>query len=154
MANWSNPTITSQYDVFVQEAKDRDVDSATLFLAAPTNPVVGMVRFNRTTKVFEEWSGTAWVVLVMGITGGGTGANSGAGAGTALGLGSMAYQNSNAVSISAGSITGLTVFTVATSPLPTVDNTYNLGALAQRWKNAYIGTGLVIPVGTDKYVTS
>jgi len=66
----------------------------------------------------------------------------------------MAYQNSNAVNITAGSITGLTTLTVTTGPIPTADNTYNLGALANRWKNVYIGTGLVIPYGVDKFVTS
>ena len=151
MANWNNPLITTQYDVFVAEVKDRDVDTATLFLTSPTNPVIGMVRFNRASKIFEEWNGSAWVPLVLGITGGGTGANSGAGAGTALGLGSMAYQNSNAVNITGG--TGDFTWLVSRSIItPAVNLGCDLGDNARRFNKGYIAGGLVIPVGTDKYV--
>ena len=46
----------------------------------------------------------------MAITDGGTGANTAAGARTNLGLGSMSTQSSSAVSITGGSITGISAF--------------------------------------------
>jgi hypothetical protein len=152
MANWLNPTITTQYDVFVAEAKDRDVDAGTMFLNPPTNQPVGSVRFNRTTKIFEEWSGTAWVALVIGIAGGGTGAGTSGGAVAGLGLGSMAFQNSNNVNITGGSILDITAARVAAILHPLTDNVYDLGFLNQRWRTLYLRSGLVIPVGVDKYV--
>lgn len=152
MANWSNPLLTTQYDVFLAECKERDVDSGTMFLNSPTNPPVGSVRFNRSTKIFEEWNGSAWVALVIAIAGGGTGANTPGGITSALGLGTMAYQNSNAVNITGGSILDLTAFRVAATPHPNVDNTYDLGMNTVRWRNIYSRSGLVIPVGADKYV--
>jgi hypothetical protein len=151
MANWLNPTITTQYDVFVAEAKERDVDSATMFSAASTNQPTGSVRFNRATKIFEEWNGTTWIPLVIGVAGGGTGANTGAGAGPSLGLGSMAYQNSNAIAVSGGTATLnwlLCSFVIA----PPVDLTCDLGDAGRRFNKGYIVGGLVIPVGADKYV--
>lgn len=152
MANWSNPLITTQYDVFVAEVKDRDVDTATLFAATPTNPPVGSVRFNRTTKTFEEWNGSGWFTLVIGVTGGGTGANSGAGAGANLGLGSMAYQNSNNVNITGGTITDVTVARFNAFIHPLGDNVWDCGHPSARWKVGWFASGMVIPVGVDKYV--
>jgi hypothetical protein len=152
MANWQNPLITTQYDVFVAEAKERDVDAATMFLAGPVNQPVGSVRFNRGTKIFEEWNGSSWIAIVMGVTGGGTGANSGAGAGAALGLGSMAYQNSNAVSISGGYIADVTTARFNAFIHPLGDNVWDCGHPSARWKTVWSASGMVIPVGVDKYV--
>lgn len=106
MANWSNPTVLSIYTAVLDDLKARDVDAITL-AEAPTNLPTGSIKLNRTIKRLEEWSGAAWVVQVLDITGGGTGANTASGARTALGLGTMATQNSNAVSISGGSASGL-----------------------------------------------
>ena len=47
MADWANPTITTQYDVFVNETKARDVDTATMFLNAPVAPPIGAITFAR-----------------------------------------------------------------------------------------------------------
>jgi len=152
MANWLNPTITTQYDVFVAEAKERDVDAATMFLNQSSNPPIGSVRFNRTSKIFEEWNGTSWLPLVIGVTGGGTGANSGAGIGAALGLGTMAYQNSNSVVITGGFIDQITYLAPNCTIIPVVNNTYDIGTLNNRWRNGFYASGLVIPVGVDKFV--
>jgi hypothetical protein len=153
MANWNNPILTTQYDVFLAECKDRDVDSGTMFLNPPTNPPVGSVRFNRSTKIFEEWNGTAWIALVLGITGGGTGANSQGSIAASLGLGTMAYQNSNAVNISAGAIVGLTSLGIACTLLPSANATFDIGSNTARFRRGYFNNGLVIPVGVDAYVT-
>lgn len=107
MANWSLPTLTSTYTDVLNILKDRDVDAATLFVSAPTNPVSGMFRFNRGSNLFEEWNGSSWVAKVLALAGGGTGATDAAGVRTNLGLGSLATQNSNAVSITGGAISGL-----------------------------------------------
>lgn len=151
MANWSNPIITTQYDVFVAEVKDRDADSATMFSGSVSNQPTGSVRFNRATKVFEEWNGTAWVVLLLAVAGGGTGAGSGSGAGTNLGLGTMAFQNANAVAISGGTI--VVTYVVASSIIcPPGNLGCDLGDSARRFNKCYVGGGMVIPVGVDKYV--
>lgn len=153
MANWANPLLTTQYDVFLAECKERDVDSGTMFLNPPTNPPVGSVRFNRSTKIFEEWSGAAWVAMVLAVAGGGTGANSQGGVASSLGLGTMAYQNSNAVNITGGTLQAITLLTLGVSPLPTANATFDLGSNGLRWRRGYFNNGLVIPVGVDAYVT-
>ena len=107
MANWNLPTITSGYLDFVTQMNDKFVDSATLLAGAPTNLPNASIRYNRTTNIFEEWDLATWNPKVIGILGGGTGSNTAAGARTSLGLGSMATQNSNAVNITGGSISGV-----------------------------------------------
>jgi hypothetical protein len=65
------------------------------------------MRFNRSINIFEEWLAGAWVPKVIGLAGGGTGGTTPAEIITSLGLGSMATQNSNAVNITGGTITGV-----------------------------------------------
>src|SRR6186713_2592891 len=96
MANWNLPAITSGYLDFVTELNDKFVDAGTIGYGAPTNLPERAMRFNRTINIFEEW-----------VAGGGTGAGDAAGARVNLGLGSMATQNSNAVAITGGTITGV-----------------------------------------------
>ena len=166
MANWSNPLITTNYDVFVNEAKDRDVDSATMFLNAPTNQPVGSIKFNRATGTFQEWSGSAWVDKVIAVAGGGTGASSSGGAVAGLGLGTMSLQNSNTVNITGGaavtniiSMSAQAHYVSASLGLNcsiawTADNAFDLGANATRLRNGYFRSALVIPVGVDRFATS
>lgn len=108
MADWSHPGLGDAYnDVLVTYLNGKDQDLATMFLNTPTNQPVGTIRYNRSTNVFEEWDGSAWQVKVIGITGFGGG--SAALTRTALGLGTMATQDNNAVSITGGSISGVTL---------------------------------------------
>jgi len=107
MADWSKPTITSDYVVFVEEVKNRDVDAITLQAINATNPPNWAVNLVRSPVKFQQWSGAAFTDLLLSIEGGGTGANSQAGMRAAIGLGTMAYQGANAVAITGGSIANI-----------------------------------------------
>ena len=110
MADWNKPTITSDYINFVAEMNAKFVDAATLQFGNPINFPLNTIRWNRSLNLFQEWLGVAsgWQNKNISIEGGGTAANSAAGARTNLGIGSMGTQNSNAVTITGGSITGVT----------------------------------------------
>ena len=154
MADWSLPTLSSLYTDFLAEVDARLDDSATMFLGGPTNQPVGSIRYFRSTNVFQEWDGAAWVDKVLSIAGGGTGATTAAGVRTNLGLGSMAVQNANAVNITGGSLTGITGLSMSGDIIFAADNANKIGTNASRPATVYIRSGLVIPVGVDKFVTS
>lgn len=104
MADWNEPDIIDDYvDVF-DNLLLRDVDAATLFVDAPSNPPTGAIRYLRASDKFQEWDGAAWVDKVISVAGGGTGGATGAAARAALGLGTIATQNANAVAITGGSV--------------------------------------------------
>jgi len=112
MADWSKPTITSNYVTFVDEVKNRDIDAITLQLNDATNPPVGAVKMLRGTGdtiLLFTWSGTAYTQKMMDIAGGGTSASNAAAARSNLGIGTMGVQNSNAVAITGGTASGLTL---------------------------------------------
>lgn len=98
-ANWNNPLLSSPYVDFLADMKARDVDVLTM--NPGTNIPVDSKRWNAALNVFQNWNGSAWVNLVLGGAGGGTGSS------TPVTLGTMATQNSNAVAITGGSITGV-----------------------------------------------
>lgn len=157
MADWNNPLITTQYDVFVSEAKARDVDAATLFKDAPTNPPTGAVKMSRlgASKVkFQEYSGGAFGDVLLDVAGGGTGASTAAAARTNLGIGTMGVQNSNAVAITGGTISGLTQLDMSAGITWLNDASYDLGTFAKQTRKGYFKDALVLPVGVDKYATS
>lgn len=104
MADWSKPTITSNYVTFVDEVKNRDIDAITLQVNPLTNPPVSAIKLLRSPAKFQEWNGTAFVDIVLSVAGGGTGASTPAGAASGLGLGSMAFQNSNAINVTGGDL--------------------------------------------------
>ena len=152
MADFTLPVLTSLYPDVLDTLKARDNDAATLFLNDPTNQPVGSIRFNRTTRVFQEWSGSAWADLVIGVPGGGTGGTVPGGGG--LGLGSMSIQNAPSVAITGGSILGITAFSLSTGISFDTDGSRNIGSNTIRPGNIYVRNGLVIPVGTDKWVVA
>lgn len=107
MADWSLPTNSSDYATGVlQVLEARDVDAATLFVAAPTNTPTSAIRYVRASNKFQEWDGAAWNDLVLSVAGGGTAGATQVAARTGLGLGTMAVQDSSAVIISGGTIAG------------------------------------------------
>ena len=66
MANWANPTLTSNYVNFVTEVRDRDIDAARQFDPSNTtasNLPTGTIRWNSNTINWERWNGTAWAAL-------------------------------------------------------------------------------------------
>lgn len=69
MADWSKPSLTSNYANFVAEVKDRDVDAAVWFEGSSSTGIpTNSKRFNSTTHAFEKWNGTAWVAMDMTFT--------------------------------------------------------------------------------------
>jgi hypothetical protein len=92
--------------------------------------------------------------MPLALLGGGTGATTAAGARTNLGIGTMGVQNANAVAITAGTIAGLTAFSVSATIQFGADNTYDLGTFAAQVRKGYFKSALVLPVGVDKYATS
>lgn len=154
MADWSNPLITTQYDVFVSEAKDRDVDAATMFLNAPSNQPTGAVKLVRAPIKMQEWDGAAWQDKALSVEGGGTGAVTAALARTNLGIGTMGTQNSNAIAVTGGTISGLTSLTLSCSIAFSAGASFDLGSNANKVRKGYFSDALVLPVGVDKYATS
>ncbi len=106
MADWSTPSTTSLKVDVLNNLKARDVDAISLSESI-TNPPTGAKRWVTASNKLQTWNGSAWVDLVLSIESGGTGGSSQSTARTALGLGTMSTQNSNAVSISGGAISGL-----------------------------------------------
>lgn len=107
-ADWNEPELSTAYSDVLDELKDRDLDSATLFVSAPTNPVDGMMRYVRASNKFQEYLTGSWTDKVLSLAGGGTGGATASDARTNLGLGTIAVQNANNVNITGGSISGVT----------------------------------------------
>jgi len=107
MANWSNPVLSSAYSDFLTDLKARDTDAITW--NPGTNIPTDSKRWSVADNRFQNWNGSGWVDLVLGIAGGGTGAITSAGARANLGIGSMGTQENNNVTITGGSITGVNI---------------------------------------------
>lgn len=88
----SLPTLSTNYADFLTTISDRIEDAAKAFDGTDyTNIPTAAMRWNRTSDLWEEWSGAAWVTQVQSVAGGGTGTTTIAGIKSALSLGSLAY---------------------------------------------------------------
>lgn len=101
MGNWNKPALPDPYPDFLDSLIARDLDCGTLFITDPANPPVGIIRYNRSLNLFQEWNGSSWVNKILAQAGGGTGLSS------QPSLGTMASQNANNVAITGGDIRGL-----------------------------------------------
>jgi len=154
MADWSLPTLSSLYVDFIAEVSARLDDSAQMFSGGPSNQPIGSIRYFRGTNVFQEWDGANWINKVLSMAGGGTGATDAAGIRTNIGLGTMAVQNANGIAVTGGSLTGISTLAMTGDISFTADNANKIGTNANRPATIYVRSGLVIPVGVDKFVTS
>ena len=69
MADWTKPTLSSNYTNFVTEIKDRDIDNAVWFEGSSSTGIpTNSKRLNTSTGRFEKWTGTAWVDAVSTFT--------------------------------------------------------------------------------------
>lgn len=154
MANWGiTDLIPLSYTTVFPLLISRDEDAATGYKNTPVNPPTGALRYNRTTNRWEEYDGTgSWVTKVISISGGGTGGGDAAAARQNLGIGTMGIQGANSVAITGGTITGLTALTMTGNILFQANNSYNIGTKTNRAGKVFIGGGLVVPVGADKWV--
>jgi hypothetical protein len=132
----------------------RDEELATMFATPPLNPIPSMMRFNRVTLRLEEWNAplNVWEGKTLSVSGGGTGGNDPVTARAGLGIGSLGVQNSNAVNITGGNITGLNSLMLAGHISFAANGQYNIGSSTVRAGRVYIGGGLVVPVGPNKWV--
>ena len=154
MADWSLPTLSSLYTDFLAEVSARLDDSAQMFSGGPSNQPIGSIRYFRSTNVFQEWDGATWVDKVLSIAGGGTGATTAAGIRTNIGLGTMAVQNAAAVNVTGGTLTGISSLGMTGDISFTADNANKIGTNNNRPAAIYVRSGMVIPVGVDKFVTA
>lgn len=107
-ADFSLPTLSTLYTTYLATLKERDVDALTLCVSDPSNIPAGAMKWNRAGSKFQEYVASAWEDKVLSLAGGGTGAITAAAARTALGLGSLSVQDSSAVTITGGTISGVT----------------------------------------------
>lgn len=112
MADWNSPGLTTAYATVLSELKAREVDAYSL-AESPTNPPTGAIRYRRAQNKFQEWDGAAWQDKTIAVAGGGTGAITAADARTNLGLGTIAIQDANNITITGGSISGLSSLAVS-----------------------------------------
>jgi hypothetical protein len=144
--NWLLPTVTSNYAAgVIQAINNKFIDTITLFRGGVgSNLPINAIRYNGDLAgTFQRWSGSIWNNMILDLAGGGTGADNPTLARTNLGLGTMAVQNSNAVSITGGTavlstlqVTGLGSF----GQLSTPDGSQIAGINA-----ANIASGLINP---------
>ena len=60
MADWNNPTLTTNYTDFLNNLKDRDADAAKMFDGVGTNLPVNTIRWGSSSAMFEKFDGTTW----------------------------------------------------------------------------------------------
>lgn len=152
-ANWNFPTITRNYSTeILQDIKARDEDALTLLGGtSPSNLPIGAIKYDRATFELSEWDGAVFNVKYLALSSGGTGAVDASGARTNLGIGTIATQNSNAVAITGGTVSGLT--SLGVSGNTTLSGTLSVASTAANAIDVaggiQAGSGNVNIVGTD-----
>jgi microcystin-dependent protein len=63
MTDFTLPVNTTLVANVLGILRDRDASIAKMDFTGDTNLTAGFLRYNRTNRVFEEWSGTAWVEM-------------------------------------------------------------------------------------------
>jgi hypothetical protein len=153
LANWGITNLLAElYTEVLEVLKGRDLDAGTMFSNESAIPPLNAIRYNRSLSRFEEFDGTNWNVKTISVTGGGTGGTDAASARAALGIGTLGLQNAGAVNITGGTITGITSLGLTGHITFAANGTYNIGTSLARAGKVYIGGGLVVPVGVDKWV--
>lgn len=65
MANWNNPTTTTNYATVLSELKDRDTSAIKLDPTSDTNIPTNAKRISG--KNIQNWNGSAWVDLIYSV---------------------------------------------------------------------------------------
>jgi hypothetical protein len=152
MANWNEPTGSDTYANVLSKIIALATDACTLFVASPTNQPTGAIKYDRSNNKFQEWNGSSWVDLVIGLQGGGTAGATASASRTALGLGALAVlgtvSDTYITDVAIGKVTGAG----ALASLSTIGNAYiNDVAIAK-----VTGAGALASLSsiTDAYISS
>lgn len=152
MANWNEPTGSDTYTNVLSKIIALATDACTLFVASPTNPPTGAIKYDRSNKKLQEYDGATWVDIVFGLEGGGTAGATASLARTALGLGSIAVQStigdSFITDVAVGKVTGAG----ALASLSTIGNVYITDVAIAKVTGA--GSLASLSSITDAYISS
>lgn len=63
MTNWNKPDLASSKTGVLSEIKEMTSDAIKLTHSSPSNLPTSALRYNRATRVFEEWSGSSYSIV-------------------------------------------------------------------------------------------
>lgn len=69
-ANWSNPTLSSNYADVLSELKNRDLSSAKMDYSADSNIPTGAKRLTVSERTIDSYNGSTWDVVLQGYKSG------------------------------------------------------------------------------------